>query len=342
MQHPPSPRVPQRGTAIVWMAMFMAVLLMFIALGTDMAKLMVTRTQLQNAADAAALAGAYALSSTGSGVVDSARANAQSTAASNHAFQDRPTPVLVPDEDVVVDVANGTVTVTTRRQAPGAPMIPHFLQVLGIRGLDASAVATARGQWICRYAPFAVQPPINETLVPGRNYMIKNSPPNGTQGNYWPIDFPDCPGSECNAKGGAARYQCWLENGYPCCDVVQKNVCLPAEEGNMSGPTTDGIRNLIESDKDPRVGIYYDLTPSDPPDPDAYQGDGRRLFVAPITDEVRRVGSMKCYNVTGIGVFFLTDYASGPGHDNTVYAEYLGTPDEVGTSAKRFTVVLIR
>ena len=48
----------QRGTVLVWFALFLLTLVGLISLGVDVAKLMGARTQLQNAADAAALAAA--------------------------------------------------------------------------------------------------------------------------------------------------------------------------------------------------------------------------------------------------------------------------------------------
>lgn len=51
----------QRGAVMVWMAIFMVVMIGVIALAVDVGRLFVLRTEMQNAADAAALAGAVEL-----------------------------------------------------------------------------------------------------------------------------------------------------------------------------------------------------------------------------------------------------------------------------------------
>ena len=70
----------ERGVVIIWSAFFMIMMLGFVALGIDVAKIMATRTELQNAADAAALAGASGLNlETGRLDPDSAVTRAQQT-----------------------------------------------------------------------------------------------------------------------------------------------------------------------------------------------------------------------------------------------------------------------
>jgi uncharacterized membrane protein len=51
----------ERGVVFLWVALFLTLILGFVALSIDIAKLMTARSQLQNAADAAALAGASAI-----------------------------------------------------------------------------------------------------------------------------------------------------------------------------------------------------------------------------------------------------------------------------------------
>ncbi|ACF43092.1 TadG family pilus assembly protein [Pelodictyon phaeoclathratiforme] len=51
----------QRGTVVILFALLLPVLLGFAALAIDLARLSLTRVELQNAADAAALAGAHSL-----------------------------------------------------------------------------------------------------------------------------------------------------------------------------------------------------------------------------------------------------------------------------------------
>src|SRR5215831_5684802 len=106
----------ERGAVIIWLALFLLVLIGFGSLGVDVAKLAATRTQLQNAADAAALAGASALDpNTGLIQTDVAVPRAQAAALSNKAFVSDPQPVVLDAADVTFP-GPGLVRVTTRRQ----------------------------------------------------------------------------------------------------------------------------------------------------------------------------------------------------------------------------------
>src|SRR5438874_10209391 len=90
-----------RGIIIIWVALFMLLVLFFIALGVDLAKLMTARSQLQNAADSAALAGASVIDPTTGFIVGAtAVQRAQQTGALNKAFIDTAQPVIVDAADV--------------------------------------------------------------------------------------------------------------------------------------------------------------------------------------------------------------------------------------------------
>src|SRR5262249_4011889 len=100
----------QRGVVILWAAFYLMMLLGFVAIGIDVAKVMAPRTELQNAADAAALAGASAINRvTGELRADSALARAQRTALRNRAFVQGPKPITLAAGDVTVDGAARTV-----------------------------------------------------------------------------------------------------------------------------------------------------------------------------------------------------------------------------------------
>src|SRR5437762_13922321 len=53
----------QRGILIIWLALFLMMMIGFVAIGVDLAKLGATQGQLQTAADAAALAAGTAIES---------------------------------------------------------------------------------------------------------------------------------------------------------------------------------------------------------------------------------------------------------------------------------------
>jgi len=326
---PETPR-SQRGVSLIWMTLFLLVMLMFIALGIDMAKLMVTRSQLQNAADAAALAGATAFQSAGAAVEDSARARAIETASFNKAFENAPTPVVVDPIDVTVDVDSQTVKVTARREG-GTAMVAHFLQVIGMKRLDVRATATAKAQGGCDLWPVAGRPdPGPEFVVGCTEYILKYGGGSGTQGSYGPLDLPDCAGDPCG-NGGANRYRCELQNGYHCC--IDSGTCIPSEQGAMSGPTVQGIEYRFNLDSDKREGICYTQYTGDP---DA----GPRIVWVPITTAL---GANGCsgYIVLRYGKFFLTRIP-GQGNKDFIYANFMGYESAAGMLSGNFKVWLVK
>src|SRR5438128_7728593 len=91
-----------------------------ISLGVDLAKLMGAPTQLQNAADAGALAGASGLLPNtipphNGGSADTAYARAKATTALNYAYKNQPAPIILKDSDIVVNMTRRTCQVTARR-----------------------------------------------------------------------------------------------------------------------------------------------------------------------------------------------------------------------------------
>jgi type II secretory pathway pseudopilin PulG len=75
----------QRGSVLTWFAVLLPVLLGFVALAVDLARLYLVKTELQNAADAAALAGARVYASSSATDSANAKAEAQAMAQSNGA-----------------------------------------------------------------------------------------------------------------------------------------------------------------------------------------------------------------------------------------------------------------
>src|SRR5712664_4909361 len=125
----------ERGVAMMYVAVFLLSSLWLVSLAIDMGKLMTTKTELQKAADAAALAGASAIDpATGRVTQATARTRAAAAASANTALRERAEPVVIdPDNDVSFPGVR-RVKVTVHRQAStGNPMTTIFAQTLGIR-----------------------------------------------------------------------------------------------------------------------------------------------------------------------------------------------------------------
>ena len=332
----------ERGVVIIWSAFFMLMMLGFVALGIDVAKVMATRTELQNAADAAALAGASALNlTTGQLMPDSALARAQFTASGNRAFVDAPVPVTLLAADVQVDAAERTVRVTVRRNdATDGSMITHVAQVLGITRVDLNATATAKAEKACeqceKMVPMGAVPPKGEKNFQvgcNFNYLLKSAG-NGSgavaPGNYLALDFPECDEGPCSGMSptGASTFRCLLEHGYGCC--IRIGQVIQTEPGTMAGPTRQGLNARWDADTDQAQNICY----SD------YRGNGNRVVNVPI---ITPIGNGRTrVTVTGLAAFFLT---RRPPNNGDIFAEFIYEVAPGGTgggcNSNVFTIRLI-
>ncbi len=330
----------ERGVVIIWSAFFMLMMLGFVALGIDVAKVMATRTELQNAADAAALAGASALNvSTGRLMPDTAMVRAQYTASGNRAFVDGPVPVTLLAADIVVDPDENTVRVTVRRnEATDGSMITHVAQVLGITKVDLSATATAKADRTCeqceKMVPMGAVPPIGQQNFQtgcGNSYVLKRGGGNSVApGNYLALDFPECDEGPCAGMPttGANTYRCLLEHGYGCC--IRIGQVIQTEPGNMAGPTRQGLDARWDADTDPRTDICY----SD------YQGNGNRIVNVPI---ITPIGNGRTnVTVTGLAAFFLTQRPSGNGDIAAEFVNEVVPGTGGGCNSTVFTIRLIQ
>jgi Flp pilus assembly protein TadG len=312
----------ERGVVIIWTAFFMLMMLGFVAIGIDVAKVMATRTELQNAADAAALAGASALNLvTGKVRPDSALIRAQQTALRNEAFVDSPKPITLLAGDVLVDPDANTVKVTVRRNATtDGAMITHVAQVLGIRNVDLSATATAKADLTCsqceKLVPMGAIPPGGGTTFQvgcgaPNPYTLFQGQGGGAQGNWFAVDFPDCDEGACAGmpSTGANTFRCLLANGYGCCVAVGQRIWT--ETGQMNGPAVQGLQARWDADSDPRSNICF----SD------YTGNGSRVVNVPVITPLMGGGKQEV-TVLGLAAFFLRSRPTG-GPAQPVLAEFI-------------------
>jgi len=275
----------ERGAVIIWLTLFLLVLIGFGSLSVDVAKLAATRTQLQNAADAAALAGASALDpATGVILQGTAIARAQTAAAAHKAFTDRATPVVLASADVTFPTPT-RIRVKVRREGSES-VVTTLAQVLGIKSLAVSATATAKidttGMILCGIVPLGVSPNPGQDFQIGcaNQYTLKVGGGSGSQGQYGALDFPSCPDQGACAgmsPTGANTYRCLMANGY-CCPITVGQV-LSTESGNMSGPTKQAINDRFNTDAVRDENICYS-------DYQARGGTGQRVVLVPITTPV--------------------------------------------------------
>jgi Flp pilus assembly protein TadG len=309
----------ERGVVIIWSAFFMIMMLGFVALGIDVAKIMSTRTQLQNAADAAALAGASALNlGTGQIMPDTAVIRAQGTAFRNKAFVDSPTPITLLAGDVQVNAAERTVKATVRRDpTTDGSMITHVAQVLGIKNVSVNATATAKAERTCseceKLVPLGAIPPANGTSFNvgcGTLYTLLEGQGNATSANYQALSLPECDEGPCGQFGstGASALGCLIEHGYACCISVGQ--IIQTKPGVNSGQVKNGLQARWDADTDRTPNICYS----------AYRGNGSRVVNVPVVQWTSPSGR-RDIRVLGFSAFFLKARPTGGGQ--AVLAEFV-------------------
>jgi Flp pilus assembly protein TadG len=334
-------RTGERGVVIIWIAFFMVFMLGFVALGIDVAKVMATRTQLQNAADAAALAGASAVSpATGNIMPDTAVFRAQATALQNKAFVNEPLPVQLLAGDVSYPTPKQVKVVVRREAGAGGEMITHVAQVLGIKSLSLTATATAEASLassVCEgIVPMTAIPPGNDPNFfqtgCGKSYDLMQGQGGSMSGNFQGLSFPGCYEGGCAGMPatGADTFGCLIDNGYSCC--VDMGQSLQTEPGQMSGKLRGGLQNRWDADTDRRSNICAQ----------DYTGNGKRMIVLPITSAP--LPGRTEVQVLAFATFFLLNRPQlGP--NTPVVGEFLykTAPGQGGgTTGTVFTIRLVK
>jgi len=345
--HPRYRRPGERGSILIWVALFMLAMLAFVALGVDGAKLMATRTQLQNAADAGALAGASMVDySTGLIVPGQAVPAAQAAAASNKAFVAGPRPVL---DAVVSFPAPDRCQVDVSRTGATA-IVTHLAHVVGVRSLDATATATAevsRPNCVFGLRPLGVMvDSAGFDYVVGQEYPLIQG---FTAGNYQHLDFsqmdppldPPCEMGPCAGltNQGGDLLRCMIQHGFGCCGDVGRRIRV--QTGVSVGPVAQAVDALFDDYGDIRTQYPASQTNTYP----VYKaagGNDARVVVVPLVRfvPVGCVGNNCWGEVYGYAAFFLKRrYSAG---QKAFYGEYINhtVPGE-GTGGDG-TVVSIR
>jgi Flp pilus assembly protein TadG len=296
----------EEGVAILYVAVFLLVSLWFVSLAIDVGKVMAARTELQAAADAAALAGASTIDpDTGELVQDSSRVRAVAIAAQNRAYEGTQTPVIIdPMTDVDFPAPNQVRVQVHREEATGNPVLTHFAQTLGLPRLSVTADATAEVNElseVCeRLAPFAPQEPptgVGFSTDCDSMYTLKVGAGNSSSGNFQLLDLPDCNEDEFSG-GGAAAIREYTLNGYQCCLSLGDEFVL-TEPGNKVGPLRDALQQRWDADSDRTSSCYQD-----------YTGNAQRVFVTPII-ETFDVNGKKYVRIVNFAAFFMTSRPNG-------------------------------
>ncbi|HMI31096.1 MAG TPA: pilus assembly protein TadG-related protein [Candidatus Limnocylindrales bacterium] len=321
---------------MIYVAVFLLSSLWLTSLAIDMGKLMTTKTELQKAADSAALAGASAINpSTGALTQATARTRAVIAGGANTALQETAEPVVIdPNADVDFPVVAGNtrlVRVTVHREAAtGNPMTTIFARSLGISSLNVHANATAEAaaltavcDGLLPFAPTLLAGGVPFDKTCGSEYTLHADPAMANGGQFQLLSFPPCNEGPCagmNGTGGAT-IRCLMENGYGCCINIG-DLFVDTKPGNTVGPVRQGLDARWDEDTDLREGICYQQ----------YIGDGHRVMPVPIVETFAGLNGRTNARITGFAGFFMKVRPTGGAKTMQVTGQFIDyvAPGEPG------------
>ncbi|MCF6094189.1 Tad domain-containing protein [Microaerobacter geothermalis] len=207
----------ERGNAILFTALMITALFGFSALVVDAGQIFVEDQKLQNALDAAVLAGVQDIVKG----QDAAREMTINYAQKNGVSQ----------LDVYVDYSNKMVSATAMKEIP-----LFFAKIFGRTTFPVSAASTAQIGVISKgegFAPLGIE---KQSFQYGEMYRLKEGGGEGSNGNY---------GALALGGSGASNYRDNLKYGYE--GELSIGMKVSTEPGNMAGPTRQALDYLLSN-----------------------------------------------------------------------------------------------
>lgn len=252
------------------------------ALAVDAGMLFLSRYQLANAADAAALAGAQDLP----GRPGQALTTAVNFVSANSRSGQSPDSV-----QPVLSKGNTAITVTLSRTVP-----LYFARVMGINSSVVTATATAEVKTYSGgnngIVPFGI---VKQNFVFGQTYLLKLGGGDGYHGNFQALAL---------GRSGASTYTDNIKYGYK--GSFKIGDWIITETGNMSGPTASGVSY--------RMGLDPAATF------ETVQANSGRIITVPVLDSLL-VSGRNDVLVVGFAAFFL-EGSGGGGNNSYVYGKF--------------------
>lgn len=282
----------ERGSVVILIALGMTVLLGSCAMVADIGLVYVQKARLQNALDAAALAGVQELPDD---------TNTANQVAQEYASQ------------------NGVDNVTTRVEAnnfkivaSGQKTVPtYFAKIWGINSKQISANSVAMmvppGS-LAGAVPLSVQ---EQDFQYGVVYSLKTGSGNQITGQiggqyygwFGPLDL---------AGGGASAYEASLTNGYQ--GSLSIGQIINTENGNMSGPTQRAVENRLALDTRMPRNTFNN-----------YDRNAPEIIYVPIVKFASSdLNAVYQVQITGFAAFFL-EGVSGNGTDSIITGRFIKT-----------------
>lgn len=347
-------RKSERGSILATTTLGMLAFLLAVGLGVDISRLYSAKTELQNAADAAALAAASGLNGASSGITEATDRAVR--AMNNYDFNKTSVAFTrsavrfaknLDDFDKGLDMSEADasssavakdirfVKVTT----PSEPVGITFASVLlgNNRNLTADATAglSVPLNEFSGYLPvFVVDSNDGKTIVPGNLYTFRAGSQNSVSpGNYQALAI-DGPGGTDDRMGLASGVK----------NIVGAGGYVDTKPGVTAGAIRQGVNTRFDdyaSGLDPSAyppdtniaeNITYDqyLAGTTTMSPSHTGVDGRRVVLIPIVKINQMDGGRTTVQIDRFGAFFLRSRVGG-GNGGDIQAEYIGEGVVVGS-----------
>lgn len=341
-------RKGERGTVLATAALSMLSLLLAAGLGVDISRFYLAKTELQNAADAAALAAASALNASSGGINEATDRAVE--VMNKYDFNKTSIGIQRSNVEFAVNLDGPYMSEASAAPAgvakkirfvrvttPSSPITVTFAaMVLGSKR-DMSATATA-GMSVplnlfTGYIPLSVIDDDIAVITPGNLYTIRSAPGNNVSpGNYQILAIDG---------SGASDDRIGLASGVK--NLAGPGSIVSTKPGVSAGAVRQGINTRFDDyaggldpanyppDTNIQEGITYaQYSNGVPADAPAHPGvPGRRVVLIPIVKESEYDNGRDTVRIDRFGAFFLRSKASG-GNGGDIQAEYIGEAVNVG------------
>lgn len=316
-------------------------MLLAVGMGIDVSRFYLAKTELQNAADAAALAAASALDASPNGITKAA----DRAVASMNKFDFNNTGVAFPRANVLF-ATNLEGTYMSEASAKASPANIRFVRVTtpaSAVGVSFSASVLGKSKNLTASATAGLSVPLNVfcnwlpvsvidygvPISPGNTYTFRAAPSNSVSpGNYQILAV---------AGRGGTDVRVGLAAGVDKCAAPGEVYEVDTKPGQTSGPVRQGINTRFDDyqtsqvnpanmppDTNIKENINYDQykagSPSQAP---SHTGvPGRRVVVIPIVKQGEYDQGRNTVKFDRFGAFFLQNKVGG-GNGGELVAEYI-------------------
>src|SRR6267142_1758778 len=243
-------RKNERGSILAMSALGMLSVLLAVGLGVDISRFYLAKTELQNAADASALAAVSALNSSGAGITEAT--NRAVRVMNNYDFNQQN--VSFPRANVLFAKNLGGPYVS-EASAQGDPQDIRFVQVttppsaipvsfaVSVLGSSKNLTATATAGYsvplnvFCNWLPVSVID-YDVPMVPGQTYTIRAAPGNSVSpGNYQILAV---------AGSGGKDVRVGLASGVDMCAEAGATYAVDTKPGVTAGAVRQGLNTRFD------------------------------------------------------------------------------------------------